>query len=184
MALEQQTELSRDETDSLLGRHETGVLSLARDGEPYAIPVSYGYDAENRRFYLRLVSTPESEKRRFLASSPRARLVTYEEGQGVYRSVVAVGSLEEIPRDDLTVEHVEQYGEAKRPLFEIWGESRRDLDVRLYRFDPDELSGRRVEVDRDVDRGGAADRDVERRTPDREPPMGDDTRAPPTDSDR
>ncbi|MFB6080274.1 MAG: pyridoxamine 5'-phosphate oxidase family protein [Haloferacaceae archaeon] len=149
MALEQQTELSREETDTLLGRHETGVLSLARADEPYAIPISYGYDAENRRFYLRLVSTPQSEKRRFLASSPRARFVLYEEHDDVYRSVVAIGTLEEIPRDELTVEHVEQYGEAKRPLFEIWGESRQDLNVKLYRFDPDEVSGRRVEIERD-----------------------------------
>ncbi len=148
MTLDQQTELPREETDTLLGQHETGVLSLAREGEPYAIPISYGYDAGNRRFYLRLVSTPKSEKRQFLASSPHARLVVYEEEDDVYRSVVATGILTEIRRDELTVEHIEQYGEAKRPLFEIWGKSKKDLDVQLYRFDPDELSGRQVEVER------------------------------------
>jgi nitroimidazol reductase NimA-like FMN-containing flavoprotein (pyridoxamine 5'-phosphate oxidase superfamily) len=77
--LEQQTELSRKETDGLLARHETGVLALARSNEPYAIPISYGYDATEQIVYLRLVSTPESEKRRFLASSPEARLVVYEQ---------------------------------------------------------------------------------------------------------
>ena len=70
MALDQQTQLSREETDTLLGAHETGVLSLARENEPYAIPISYGYDSEKRRFYLRLVSTPQSDKQQFLASSP------------------------------------------------------------------------------------------------------------------
>ena len=40
MTLDQETQLSRDETDSILGRHETGVLSLAREDEPYAIPIS------------------------------------------------------------------------------------------------------------------------------------------------
>jgi hypothetical protein len=149
MTLDQETGLSREETDALLARHETGVLALARDDDPYSIPISYGYDSETRRFYLRLVSTPQSEKRAFLASSPRARLVVYEEAEPVYRSAVAIGTLEEIPRDELTVEHVEQYGEAKRPLFEIWGESKRTLDVRLYRLDPDELSGRQVEVERE-----------------------------------
>lgn len=149
MSLGPQTELSPEETDAFLGRHETGVLSLARDDDPYAIPVSYGYDADDRRFYLRLVSTPESEKREFLASDPQARLVVYEDDDDTYRSVVAVGTLEEIPRDELTVEHVEQYGEAKRPLFEIWGESKRDLDVRLYQLVPDTVSGRRIVVDRE-----------------------------------
>lgn len=149
MTLEQETQLSRDETDSILGRHETGVLSLAREDEPYAIPISYGYDVEERRFYLRLVSTPESEKRRFLASSPHARLVVYEEDDPIYRSVVTTGTLNGVPRDELTVDHIDQYGDAKRPLFEIWGESRRDLDIQLYQLEPDELSGRRIEIERD-----------------------------------
>ena len=149
MTLDQETQLSREETDSILGRHETGVLSLAREGEPYAIPISYGFDIEARRFYLRLVSTPESEKRRFLASSPHARLVVYEEDDPIYRSVVTIGTLNEVPRDELTVEHIEQYGEAKRPLFEIWGESRQDLDIQLYQLKPDEVSGRRIEIERD-----------------------------------
>lgn len=151
MALDQQTEMTGSETDAVLGRNETGVLALARSTEPdpYAIPISYGYDAAERRFYLRLVSTPGSEKRRFLSSSPRARLVVYEEEDPTYRSVVVVGRLEKVARDELTIEHIEQYGEAKRPLFEIWGESKRDLDIELYVLDPDELSGRRIEVDRE-----------------------------------
>ena len=148
MALEQETELSPRETDALLARHETGVIALARDDDPYAIPISYGYDADRRRLYLRLVSTPESEKGRFLASSPRARLVVYEEADDVYRSALAIGRLEAIPRDELRLEHVEQYGETKRPLFEIWGRDRTDLDIQLYQLEPTELSGREVVVDR------------------------------------
>lgn len=149
MSLDLETEMSPGEVDTLLGRHETGVLSLARDDEPYAIPISYGYDTDARCFYLRLVSTPESEKRRFLASSPRTRLVVYEEDGGVYRSVVAAGELREVPRSELTVDHVVQYGDAKRPLFEVWGEPERDLDVGLYVLDPAELTGRRIEIDED-----------------------------------
>ncbi|AQL44343.1 pyridoxamine 5-phosphate oxidase [Halorientalis sp. IM1011] len=151
MALDQQTSLSMDETDTVLARHETGVLSLARDDEPYAIPISYGYDSDQRQFYLRLVSTPESEKRAFLGSSPQVRLVVYENENDVYRSVVAVGTLEQIPRSELTIEHVEQYGDAKRPLFEIWGKSKEDLDIQLYQLVPEELSGREVNIDEALD---------------------------------
>ena len=150
MALDRQTEMTPSETDAFLGRHETGVLALARADDPYAVPISYGYDATARRFYLRLVSTPESEKREFLASSPGVRLVVYEEDDDTYRSVVAAGRLAEIDPGDLTVEHVEQYGEAKRPLFEIWGEAKPELDIQLYELDPEELSGRRIEIDRDA----------------------------------
>ncbi|MEF8783857.1 MAG: pyridoxamine 5'-phosphate oxidase family protein [Haloarculaceae archaeon] len=149
MLLDEETLLSDGEIDSFLGRHETGVLSLAREGEPYAVPISYGYDAEKHLFYLRLVSNPDSEKRKFLASASDARLVVYEEDDPVYSSVVVIGILEEISRDELTVEHLEQYGEAKRPLFEMWGDSLPEINVRLYQLDPDELSGRRAEMERE-----------------------------------
>jgi nitroimidazol reductase NimA-like FMN-containing flavoprotein (pyridoxamine 5'-phosphate oxidase superfamily) len=145
---DQRTSLSESETDSILRRHETGVLSLARENEPYSVPISYGYDAEHRRFYLRLVSTPESKKRLFLSSSSLARFVVYEEDAPIYRSIITVGTLTEIPRDDLTSEHIEQYGQGKRPLFEIWEETRSDLDVRLYRLMPESISGRELEIDR------------------------------------
>jgi nitroimidazol reductase NimA-like FMN-containing flavoprotein (pyridoxamine 5'-phosphate oxidase superfamily) len=149
--LDEESLLSDDEIDSFLGRHETGVISLARENKSYAVPISYGYDSDHRRFYLRLISNPESEKREFLDSSPHTRLVVYEEDDPVYTSVVATGTLTEISRDELTVEHMEQYGEAKRPLFELWGESLPDLNVELYRLDSEELSGRRAEIERDAE---------------------------------
>lgn len=147
MALDQQTEMSRAETDALLARHETGVLSLADGDEPYAIPISYGYDAEVQTFFLRLVSTPDSEKRTFLSSSPSVRLVVSEETEPEYRSVVAKGTLREVSTDEMTVERIEQFGDAKRPLFEIWGESKTDLRIQLYELDAHDISGRYIELD-------------------------------------
>lgn len=142
--------MSASEIDEFLSANETGVLSLAREDSPYAIPISYGYDAESRAFYLRLVSTPNSEKREFLASNPSARLVIYDEkSDGTrYRSVLAAGELEQIDPDELSVEDIEQYGNARSPLFEIWGTGKDELDIRLYKMVPSTLSGRRTEVDR------------------------------------
>jgi nitroimidazol reductase NimA-like FMN-containing flavoprotein (pyridoxamine 5'-phosphate oxidase superfamily) len=148
MTISSETALSQTSTREFLGRHETGVLSLARGDEPYSIPISYGYDAQENRLFFRLVSTPDSEKKEFLAATPAARLVVYEENGDEYQSVVVTGSLEEIPREELTVDHVEQYGASKRPLFEIWGEAKADLDVGLYLLEPDDISGQRVEIDR------------------------------------
>ncbi|ADB59590.1 pyridoxamine 5'-phosphate oxidase-related FMN- binding protein [Haloterrigena turkmenica DSM 5511] len=149
MAIDQETDMADAEIDDFLGDHETGVLSLARTDDPYAIPISYGYDDDERVFYMRLVSTPESEKRAFLESSPTARLVVYDEQDSTYRSVIATGRLEDIPPAELTPDQIAQYGEAKRPLFEIWAQGKEDLDIELYRLDPDTLEGRRTEVDRE-----------------------------------
>ena len=149
MAIDQETEMTDAAIDDFLGQHETGVLSLARTDEPYAIPISYGYDDDERVFYMRLVSTPESEKRQFLESSPAARLVVYDEADSTYRSVIATGTLEDIPPAELTPDQIAQYGEAKRPLFEIWAQGKDELDIELYRLNPDTLNGRRTEVDRE-----------------------------------
>lgn len=148
MAIDQETEMTDAAIDQFLARHETGVLSLARTDDPYAIPISYGYDDENRVFYMRLVSTPESEKRQFLDAAPSARLVIYDEQDSSYRSVIATGTLENIPPAELTAEQIAQYGDARRPLFEIWAQQKDELDIELYRLTPDSINGRRTDIDR------------------------------------
>lgn len=148
-----EVDLSVEEIDAFLSRCETGVLSLARGDEPYAIPISYGYDADSRRLYLRLVSLPDSEKRAFLTSEPAARLVVYDgDDEGTrYTSVVIEGVLERIDESELSVETIEQFGRTRRPLFEIWAADRSEVNIELYRLDPDTISGRRAEVDRSQD---------------------------------
>ncbi len=148
MVIDRRAEMSTERTDAFLGAHETGVLSLARTDEPYAIPISYGYDASARQFYMRLVSSVDSEKRRFLSSDPDARLVVYDEDGDTYRSVIAKGTLVRIDPDDLTVEDIQQYGSAKRPLFEIWPSGKSELDIELYRLEPGNISGRLITVSR------------------------------------
>lgn len=149
MTTNSEVEMSDGAVDEFLGRHETGVLSLAREGSPYAIPISYGYDADERAVYLRLVSTVDSEKRAFLGSDPEARLVVYDEGDDEYASVVGVGTLRRVDVDDLTPETVARYGETRRPLFEIWTAETTDLDIDLYRLEPERLTGRTITVDRE-----------------------------------
>lgn len=141
-------EMSDAAVDGLLSRHGTGVIALASGDVPYAVPVSYGYDAETRELYLRLVATPESEKREFLGSDPDARIVVREERGDEHASVVGVGVLHRVDLDELTPPTVARYGETRRPLFEVWADETPDLDIRLYRFVPDRLTGRRVGGDR------------------------------------
>ncbi|MFC6722288.1 pyridoxamine 5'-phosphate oxidase family protein [Halobacteriaceae archaeon SHR40] len=151
MSLATETEMSRSEVDDFLSNTETGVISLAQEDDPYSLPISYGYDADAGIFYMRLVSTPDSQKRAFLGSEPQVRLVVYDENDDgtLYRSVVAAGVLDEIDPTEMSIEEIEQYGETRRPLFEIWGAEKDELDIQLYRLDPSELTGRRTEIDRD-----------------------------------
>jgi nitroimidazol reductase NimA-like FMN-containing flavoprotein (pyridoxamine 5'-phosphate oxidase superfamily) len=144
MGTRQYSDLTEDERDEVLGRNEAGVLALASGDDPYAIPISYGYDGVERRFYVQLVTTDDSEKQRFLGATTPARLVVTEHREGDYSSVIADGTLTRVFRDELSVEEIHQYGGSKRPLLEAWGE---DEDVELYELDPETLTGRRFGID-------------------------------------
>lgn len=151
MSPAREAEMSPAEIDEFVAKRETGVLTLARENEPYSIPISYGYDTSDGTFYVRLVSTPDSEKRAFLGSSPAVRLVIYDgtDDNSMYWSVVAKGALEELDPSALSVEEIEQYGDASRPLFEVWGKGRDELDIQLYEFEPEEIDGIKTEIERE-----------------------------------
>jgi len=60
---------------------------------------------------------------------------------------VAAGTLERVEPDALTPETIVQYGETRRPLFEIWADDKSALDIELYRLDPEEMTGRTVTIE-------------------------------------
>jgi nitroimidazol reductase NimA-like FMN-containing flavoprotein (pyridoxamine 5'-phosphate oxidase superfamily) len=135
-------QMSPEEVDAFLARGGTGVLSLARGDEPYATPVSYGYDRDSRQFFLRLGFGESSEKREFVESTGGARLVAYGPvGEG-WTSVVAAGRLVPVDDEALTVETASALREAELPLLSIWGEELDDVEFRIYRLDVEELTGR------------------------------------------
>ncbi len=136
-----------DRIEEFLTSRETGVLSLAYDDQPYSIPVSYGYAASDRRINLRLVSVEDSDKRRFLRTTPPARLVVYAANRITYRSVIVDGTLELIDPEEMTPADVAQYGRTKRPLFEMWNADRTDLDIELFRLEPTSISGRVIRLE-------------------------------------
>ena len=135
-------EMTADEVDAFLGRGGTAVLALARESEPYATPVSYGYDAGSRAFYLRLGFGEGSEKRDYVDASAGARLVAYGPTDGGWASVVAEGTLSPVADDELTVETARVLREGEAPLLDIWGEELADAEFRIYRLDAESVTGR------------------------------------------
>lgn len=135
-----------DDLAAFLGRGGTGVLALARDDTPYAVPVSYGHNPAEGTFTLRLGVTPDSEKTRFLdrADAPEARLVVYGRDDDRWTSVVATGRLHEVSADDLTPAVAETLRGSDPPLLDVWPNPGA-VEFRLYRLDPDDVSVRRTE---------------------------------------
>ena len=135
--------MDRAAIDELLGTGGVGVLALADADEPYAIPVSYGYDADAGDVYLRLGFGDDSEKRQFVDSSDGAALVVAVEGDHGWESVVVRGPLTEVPEATVDGTVVESIRAIDIPFFTIYEEPPRELEYELYRLTPDEITGRR-----------------------------------------
>ncbi|WP_458209306.1 pyridoxamine 5'-phosphate oxidase family protein [Haladaptatus sp. NG-SE-30] len=137
-------QMDADGITDFLGRGGSGVLSLAKDDAPYSIPVSYGYDASSRRFFIRLGFTGESEKRAYLNASEMARLVVYGQTESGWKSVIATGQLEEATDSDIDVHVVWVLRESQLPVRDLFEVPPDEVSFDMYRLDVEELSGRQT----------------------------------------
>jgi hypothetical protein len=99
------TVLDEEAVAAFLDGHSVGTLSLAKDGDSYAIPVGYVYDAEEREFYFRLGYAPGSRKREFVDATDSASFVVASETDEGWHSVVAEGYLEHVNTVDDLARH-------------------------------------------------------------------------------
>ncbi len=143
MSLERSVELDSDEIDSLLGTGGVGVISFADEGEPYSIPVSYGYDADADGLYVRLAFGPESEKRRFVDDGETASLVITDETPTGWQSVVAKGPLSEVTEMALDPQAAKSVHKVRIPFVTIYDREASELEFELYRLDAETVTGRR-----------------------------------------
>jgi hypothetical protein len=132
---------------AFLDGHSVGTLSLAKDGDSYAIPVGYVYDADEREFYFRLGYAPGSRKREFVDATDSASFVVADETDEGWYSVVAEGYLEHVN----TVEDLARHrlpGEATSaadreqniPFYHVF-EAPDELLFALVRLDVTSLTG-------------------------------------------
>ncbi|MFC7135489.1 pyridoxamine 5'-phosphate oxidase family protein [Halobaculum litoreum] len=93
-------EMSAAATAAALREHGTGVLSLARGGEAYAVPVSFGFDGE-RCYFVFIGYHEPSTKTTFAESTERATLTMYDaDGRDDWHSVSVRGPLTRLGEDD------------------------------------------------------------------------------------
>lgn len=143
MASYRSVSMDDDELYAFLGREGTGVLSFARDDESYSLPVSYGFDDGNERFYIRLGFGTDSEKARFKDATARVSFVVYSHTDEGWKSVVARGRLEEVTEAAVDGDLVRALRKSDIPLVTIFDQPLRELDFQLHRLVVDELTGRK-----------------------------------------
>lgn len=135
--------MDEEERDEFLGTGGTGVISYARgdDDPPYAVPVSYGYDAAEETFYFRLAVGPDSAKADLV--DRRVTFVVYDEVEGTWHSVVASGRLESVADDAAGPEALAALDRVDLPLYDVFGRPTREVTFVFRRLVPDSLTSLR-----------------------------------------
>ncbi len=129
--------MDETELERKLEESDTGVLSLARDGDAYALPVSFHYDGE--RILLRFGVEEGSEKVSFVETTDTASFVVYEATGEESWSILAQGSL--VPAPDTLNEA--EINERFVPL-RVFDESLGDVEPELYELRIESVTGRKT----------------------------------------
>lgn len=133
--------MTEHERTEFLGSGGVGVIALAADDQPYAVPVSFGFEPNGSHFYIRLASREDSERSPLLNESRPARLVVYDGTNGHWTSVIATGTLETVDANGIDTTVVEGLKHAQLPVFErLDGEP--SVEFELFVLEPETVVGR------------------------------------------
>ncbi len=138
--------LSTDQIEDVLIRNGVGVLGLVRDGHPYTIPMSFGYDGDEMTFPMQWGTGYGGRKERCVASNTNASFTVYEQDPDqpqLWRSVVMTGTLYEIDADRTERAFASLAANAEfAPDLGVWGIPFDQVDLRLFGLSIDECTGR------------------------------------------
>ncbi|MFB6179684.1 MAG: pyridoxamine 5'-phosphate oxidase family protein [Halorientalis sp.] len=138
-------DLSAKEIETVLTRNGIGVLALLDDGQPYPLPMSFGFDGERPLFVMQFGAGPHSRKLECLDDHPKAGFTVYEETVpgAAWRSVIITGELREIPDDDTVDTYTAIAANAEFAAdVAVWGVPLAETDLTLYELTIEECTGR------------------------------------------
>lgn len=142
------SEMGREETRAFLGDQGHGILSLAKDGTGYGIPLSFGYDEGKHRCVFQLLSVEDSRKERFLEATEAATLTVYDYGaeDGSWRSAIATGPVVELSDEAVSTRAAAIFfRRAADTATTVRESSEAGPERRWYALEVDSLSGREAE---------------------------------------
>lgn len=136
-------ELDPATQDKHLGTGGTGVLSFSNSetDAPHSVPVSYGYDPEDRVFYFRLAVGADSRKAALLERP--VSFVVHGESDDGWWSVIARGRLESTTAEATALDSLAGLERVDIPLVDVFETPLRVADFEFCRLDPVAQTGRR-----------------------------------------
>ncbi|CCQ37446.1 FMN-binding domain protein [Natronomonas moolapensis 8.8.11] len=132
-----------DEIASFLTAEGHGVLAFGGES-PYAIPMSYGYDPDERAVYVHISEFEGSQKAaRLDGPTPVSLVVSRYEGPDRWRSVVVDGTLSELSEADVERRDVfENFKHGSLASVDVFNRPLSDISFEWYVLDPSAISGR------------------------------------------
>ena len=136
------TGMGREEAEERLREAETGVLSLAGDGEAYGLPLAHHYEGGDAVVF-RLGVDETSEKVAFVESTERASYVVYGYDSPEHSwSVIVQGPIHPVSPSDERFDVAEinrQY-----PDIRIFDEDVAEIEIQLYELRIESITGRKT----------------------------------------
>lgn len=138
------------ETAERLRTTETGVLSLARDGDAYALPLAHYYDGE--RLYFRLGLEEGSTMRAFWDTTETACYVVYgaestDEPKEIDSwSVVVTGRLTELSGAEREQFDTAEINRHFTPI-RVFDEAIEDIEIVVAELEIDTITGRTTPIE-------------------------------------
>lgn len=138
--------LAEDEIDEVLVRQGVGVLAMAESDQPYAIPMSFGYDSEKLAFPMQWGGGYDGRKNHAIESNPNVCLTIYEqadEDESIWRSIIITGELYEIPKKEEQQAYASIAANAEFPPdLGVWGIPFENVEFHLFGLDKADCTGR------------------------------------------
>ncbi|MFB6093289.1 MAG: pyridoxamine 5'-phosphate oxidase family protein [Haloquadratum sp.] len=139
-------ELEPTEIDELLTRNGVGILALVDDSQPYAIPMSFGYDGDEMAFPMQWGTGYSGRKEQCVESNTNACFTVYEQDSDspqTWRSIVITGKLYEIPEQDREQAFASLAANGRfAPDLGIWGVPFEEVNLKLFGLNLDDYTGR------------------------------------------
>ncbi|MFC6873347.1 pyridoxamine 5'-phosphate oxidase family protein [Halobellus marinus] len=136
--------MSAEEMDAFL--ESEGYGTLAFSGEPpYAVPISYGYDADKRVLFMHMAAFDGSEKQSRLEESTAVSLVVSQyERPDKWRSVIVDGSVSRLSNEEIRDrDGLSAFAESEMASVDIFTRDLANLDFDWYVLEPTSITGRR-----------------------------------------
>lgn len=132
--------------DRVLEENGVGVLSMAIDGTPYSIPMSFGYASEDTLYVLLAGHSEEGKKMEFAEESETAQFLVYDvAADDEWVSVIVSGPLDRITPEEWDRAREAMIDNAYRP--DLLASIDVQSDPRVWSLDIETKSGRSMGMD-------------------------------------